>query len=200
MKSIIFVLSLVFIGFSASAQGVDSFYREPRPVFPRMMDWKASWEKGTKIDEAQLKGIWKLIGRAAASNCSFYGHDAFDQRGMKGFEGGHPVLEFTSIELPGYVREMFTVKLTILGGRTDDQGPYEAQGVEPQFSLWGYDANGKVGSNSYTQYSCRLDAKNPKWLICMMSVSLKQASKADDKLKACAAEDKGLAYIFSKEG
>lgn len=198
MKSVVSVfLLIVFMG---AIEAKAAFYLEPRPVVPGLINWHDAWKKGTKTNQTLLKGMWKLIGRAASEKCSFMGRDAFDVRGLKSFERGMPILEFEELEVPGFVRKMFVVKMHNFGGRFEDQGPYEVVEGEPQFSFWRYEKNGRVSSNEFLEYSCRLSETNGDWMICLMTMKSKIPSKSDELTRACTDDKPGIVYVFSKAG
>lgn len=198
MKSVVSVLMLIM--FMGVQEAGATMYREPRPVVPGLINWLDAWRKGQKTNATLLEGRWKLIGRAASEKCSFLGRDAFDVRGLRSFERGMPILEFEELEVPGFVRKMFVVKMHNFGGRFEDQGPYEVLEQEPQFSFWRYDRNGTASTNEYLEYSCRLYESNLDWMICLVTMKAKIPSNTDAASLACSEDKPGIVYVFSKTG
>mgnify|MGYP001126740779 CR=1 FL=1 len=199
MKSVVSIFMLIVFMATFEAGAVE-MYREPRPVVPSLLNWQEAWKKGSKTNETLFRGVWKLIGRASSERCSFLGSDAFDVRGLRTLEYGMPMLEFNDIQVPGFARETFVVKLQHFGGRQEDQGPYEVLTTEPQFSFWGYDRNGKISKNEYFEYSCRLSDSNADWMICLVTMKAKYPSRLDEASRACADDKPGLVYVFTKTG
>lgn len=165
---------------------------------------KQLWDAGNPTSEALLTGNWIWVASAVKPGCSFNGPNLYDIRGIKRWTGLIPTLIFNQELVPGNSfsgatdHNVFTVRILNFANRGNNQGPYQVDPGEPQFSSFAYDTN--VLLRSYYEYSCRGVGGQPDRIFCAITLHLNPSDRttANPVVRDCAASGIGQMVGFLK--
>lgn len=198
MNMILKLLIAVVIGSSSTAvfaQEPEDYLSPPKsiPTPSPYFDWKRIWLAGTPVTKAKLMGKWKLIGVRPSSSCTVQFPNEWNPNGVTfGFKKTSGLV-FKNVINPEDQTTHFSVTANF---GDDEQGPFEASEVEPQFSTWSY---GFKRVKDWWEFSCHTNSLNDRQLVCASHLALPpdDREKNEDDLD-CTREPIGGFAIYQK--
>ncbi|MCM2279234.1 MAG: hypothetical protein NDJ89_14250 [Oligoflexia bacterium] len=162
----------------------------PRPINPGLSysELMSVYESGSKTSESMLEGHWKSVAIYNSAACKM-ATEGTDWSGLKNEDSSISGLTFgyVSRNVPGSnpILKVFSVTGTSLGNKDTFQGPYQVDGVEPQFAFWAYRSSGGEYHEAYFEKSCRFVQGNADQLVCASGFKL--LASLGEPAKSCAA-------------